>query len=146
MQHHIQIILKAMANRLNKLLPHLISKNQNGFTLGRELANNIILVSKVMHSIHKEKYKGMIIKLDVAKAYDKEVWQFLVKVLRCYGFPKEWIDCVSFFISTVSFSLLVNGAVCGFFKATNGLRQGDPLYPSLFVLMAEVLSNLIKTK
>ncbi|XP_059070603.1 uncharacterized protein LOC131860240 [Cryptomeria japonica] len=135
-----------MASRLKKLLPHLILKNQNGFTPGRELADTIILVSKVMHSIHKEKSKGMIIKLDVAKANDRVVWQFLVKVLSCYGFPKEWIDCVSFCISTVSFSLLVNGAVCGFFKATNGLKQGDPLSPALFALMAEVLSNLIKTK
>lgn len=42
-----------MAERLKKLLPKLVSKNQNGFTLGREIVDNIILVSEVIYSLHK---------------------------------------------------------------------------------------------
>lgn len=94
--HHIslyniiyKIISKAMAGRLKKLLPKLISENQNGFTPDREIEDSIILVSEVIHSICKEKLKGMIIKLNVAKAYDRVVWNFLIGVLERLGFPKK---------------------------------------------------------
>ncbi|GLJ30874.1 hypothetical protein SUGI_0613840 [Cryptomeria japonica] len=141
-----KIISKAMAERLKVFLPKLISEHQNGFTPGREIADSIILVSEVIHSMHKEKIRGMAIKLDVEKAYDQVVWQFLLCVLEKFGFPPQWIACIKFCISLVNFSLLVNGSVCDFFPATNGLRQGDPLSPSIFIIMAEVLGRLIQKK
>lgn len=47
-------------------------------------------------------------------------------------------------ISSTHFLVLVNGYTCGFFRDTNGLRQGDPLSPSLFFLMVESLGRNIK--
>lgn len=117
-----KIISKAMASRLKKLLPKLVIDNQNGFTLGREIADSIILVSQVFHSMFKEKIKGMTIKLDVVKAYDKVIWNFLLQVLVYMGFDSKWIECIKFCICSVSFSIVVNGSICGFFDATNGLR------------------------
>ncbi|XP_059071290.1 uncharacterized protein LOC131864838 [Cryptomeria japonica] len=135
-----------MAERLKVLLPKLVSENENGFTPGREIADSIILVSEIIHSLHKEKLKGMIIKLDVTKACDKVIWNFLCHVLVKFGFLEKWIECIKFCISTVKFSILINGKLSGFFGATNGLRQEDPLSPSLCVLMAEVLGRLIKKR
>lgn len=48
-------------------------------------------------------------------------------------------------ISTVSYSVLVNGAPCKPFEARQGLRQGDLMSPYLFAIAMEYLTRCLDT-
>jgi hypothetical protein len=54
----------------------------------------------------------------------------------------EWIDHS---ISTVQFSIIINGPPLGFFSSSKGLRQGDPLSHLLFVVVMEAFSRIMST-
>ena len=139
-----KIVAKAMVNCLKPLLGKTISEEQHGFSPTREVFDNIILAGETIHSMNSKRMSGMIIKVDVSKAYDRVRRSFLVDLLKRFGFCPEWIRCIHFCLSTVHFSIYVNGSILGFFQATNGLRQGDPLSPFLFVLMVKSLGHIIK--
>ena len=46
-------------------------------------------------------------------------------------------------VTTLSFSILVNGKACGMIHPSRGIRQGDPLSPYLFLLCAEGFTALL---
>lgn len=41
---------------------------------------------------------------------------------------------------------MVNDDICGNFKGSRGLRQGDPLFSALFVIAMEIVGNLLNSK
>jgi len=86
---------------------------------------------------------GLLCKLDLEKAYDHVNWDFLVYMLQRCGFGERWRDWIKFCISTVKFSILVNGTPFGFFQSSRGIRQGDPHSPLLFVVVMELLSWML---
>ena len=67
-----------------------------------------------------------------------------MKVIEHLGFPNQLVSLISSCMSTVSYSVLLNGQLVGNIKPTRGLKQGDPLSPYLFLLCAMGLQGLIK--
>ena len=64
--------------------------------------------------------------------------------LHIFDFHPKWIALIKACMSVVSYSVIMNVDVCGFFSPTRGIRQEDPLSPYLFIICIEVLTGALQ--
>lgn len=83
-------------------------------------------------------------KLNIGKAYDHVNWVFHVRILQQMEFGRKWVSWVKLCITTVKFTIVINGAPELFFVSQRGQRQGDPLSPFLFIITMEGLNDTYK--
>jgi hypothetical protein len=141
-----KLISKILANRLKEVLPTVIAETQSAFVPGRLMTDNVLIAFETLHHMHNQrtgKHGSMALKLDMSKAYDRVEWEFLRQVMIKMGFHSQWVSLLMECITTVSYSLLINGEPRGHITPSRGLRQGDPISPYLFLICAEGLNGLL---
>ena len=129
---------------MKRWLPIIISEEQGGFFAGRQILDGVVIATEAIHSMATSRERAMFVKLDMAKAYDRVKWSFLRSILLSFGFSSDWVSWIMSCVTSASFFVLINGQPSQLFGASRGLRQGDPLSPYLFIIMAKGLGRFIK--
>lgn len=87
-------ITKVLTNGLSPLAKEVIKDNQTEFINVRNILEGVLMLHKVVHELKISKSKGLILKIDFEKAYDKVRRDFLELVMKRKGFPSQWINWV----------------------------------------------------
>ncbi|KAG7569427.1 Reverse transcriptase domain [Arabidopsis thaliana x Arabidopsis arenosa] len=141
-----KIVSKIISARLKVFLPLIVSPTQSAYVEERSVSDNILIAHEIMHSLRTNEKMSkdfMAFKTDMSKAFDRVEWSFLEGILIALGFDKKWISWIMGCVTSVTYSVLINGQPYGFIKPERGIRQGDPLSPFLFVLCTEALIHLL---
>eukprot|EP00253_Pinus_taeda_P016357 PITA_16357 len=109
-----KIIAKVIAIRIVPILSRNISMEQFGFLNGRQIHEAIGVEQEVLHSVRQKKKKGVFLKIDLSKAYDRINWIYLWLLLTHLGFNYSFISWIMGCISNVSYAVLINGAASPF--------------------------------
>jgi hypothetical protein len=144
-----KIVSKVVANRLKVVLPEIISKEQSAFVPGRLITNNFITNYECLHFMKQKKAQDLrccALTLDMKKAYDQVEWNYLQAIMLQLRFHELWVQLIMRLVSSVSFFVLLNGDCLSSFKPTRRICQGDPISPYLFLIAAEGLSCLLKSR
>jgi hypothetical protein len=81
-----------MNNRLETLCDRLLALNQTALMKVRYILESVVSTQEIIHDALKSGHKGLMLKLDYEKTYDRVDWQFLEEMLRSRGFSVGWID------------------------------------------------------
>jgi hypothetical protein len=140
-----KLIAKVLAARLAKVMNSIVASTKSAFIKGRSLVDGVVVVNEVVDLAKKTGKDCLILKVDFEKAYDSVDWGFLEYMLRRFGFGCKWIGWIRAYVFAGNLSVLVNGSPTSEINIQRGLKQGDPLAPFLFLLVAEGFAGLMRS-
>ncbi|KAF2305654.1 hypothetical protein GH714_007271 [Hevea brasiliensis] len=138
-----KIVTKVLALKLKLVLPKIINHHQSAFVSGRQILDCFLIALKILE-YHKKKSRGcFLFKVDFAKAFDSILWRHLDYTMFGMGFGAKWRSWILHCATNAKVSILFSGSLME--ELGNGLHQGDPLSPFVFIMAVEPLCLLIRT-
>ena len=139
-----KILAKTIANRLKKCLSYLIHPDQSGFLKGRNIGNNVRLITDMIEYTKANNIPGAILLLDIQKAFDSVSHKFLLCVLKKFNFSDKFINWIKVFYSERKSYIINYGNLTKSIDMQRGIFQGCPISPYLYLLVIECMAIAIR--
>lgn len=119
---------KILANRLSRVASRIIDSYQFGFIKGCTIDDCIFGASECVNLLNICcRSDNMALNIDIHKAFDNLEWDFIHKVLTCFGFSPKFARWMRSIFESSHLSIILNDEPRRYFGCSRGVRQGDPL-------------------
>lgn len=139
-----KIFAKALANRLKKVLPDLISPEQTGFMAHRNISTNIRRTIEIIEYTKKRNVPAFIMSADFEKCFDLIEHRSVWGTLQNFNFGPLFIAQVKLLFNNFTSKVQNNGYLTAAIPITRSLHQGCPISAFLQIICAQNMTNLIK--
>ena len=123
----VKIGSKAIAKRLEDVLPRVVHHNQCAYVKDRTICDAVRSIEDILDYTKRYQIEGRLISIDFKKAFDSVSRDFLFRTLFAFYFGPSFIQWISTFYNNISSCVLNNGFSTAPFEVQRGVRQGDPL-------------------
>lgn len=126
-------------------LDSIIEETQSGFMNKRHIANNVRLVLDILDYPELVEAGGLILFVDFYKAFDTVEHPFILQSLKKIGFGGYFYSAIKTLSNKSNSSIKLTGGISPRFSISRGIRQGCPASPYLFLLVAQLLTDHIRS-
>lgn len=140
----LEIISKAISNRIQLCIKDIVRPDQTGFIRGRTIGTNINNIQAVINQTKTSSSTGLLFVTDYRKAFDTIQWELIHFALKACRFGDYISSAVKMLFNKIRTCIFNSGFLSGYFYLTRGIRQGCCCSPSLFVIAVEVLAIAVK--
>ena len=139
-----KIITKCLSRIMADSIERIILGNQTAYLKGRSISDNLRLVALANKLGQKDRrLNGLLIALDARKAFDSVNHTYIKEILEKIGL-RDFIPVFELLYKESKVDIMINDKLCKGYKIGNGVKQGDALSCTLFILAMEPLIRNIE--
>ncbi len=125
--------------------PSIIHHNKSAYVKTRTICDAVRSIEDILDYTKRYKIQGRLISADLKKAFDSVSRNFLFRALSAFHFGPQFTQWIHTFYNNISSCVMNNGFLTAPFEVQRGVRQGDPLSSSLFIVTLEILAISIRS-
>jgi endonuclease/exonuclease/phosphatase family metal-dependent hydrolase len=137
-----KLLSHILNNRISTFISNIIPHDQCGYISKRNLIDNIQKINNIFETTDIS--DACIPLLDFNKAFDSIDHDFITDALSTFNFGDRFISYLQALWHNASSSILINGVPSPPFRIETGVRQGDPIAGTLFIIAIEIFANCIR--
>ena len=139
-----RLIASAARNCWEGILDNWVLPRQQGFIRGRSILKNLFEVDTASMHTPLMQDNGACVLLDFASAFPSISQAYMMEVLSSIGVPSSALNFIASLYDESYCRIQLNGSMGDAFYLKAGVRQGCPLSPLLYSVIAEVLLDNIE--